>query len=71
MKAGLQSGNELEWLRTLARPDLFLDQEWVLDFEDGKAIAAARKKRYSLIARIQREHNAAAVMLLRRTPADP
>ena len=67
LRAGLQSGNELEWVRTLARPDLFLDQEWVLDFEDGKAVAAARKKGgYSIVSRIPREHNATAVVLMRR-----
>ena len=69
LRAGLQSGNELEWLRTIARPDLFLDQDWVLDFEDGKAALAARKRGgYTAIARISREHNAPAVLLLRRDP---
>ena len=66
LSATLQSGNQLEWERTLARPDLFLEQAWVLDFEDGKAVAAARKRHYQTIARIPREHNAAAVVLLRR-----
>ena len=71
LQAGLQSGNELEWLRTLARPDLFLDQEWVLDFEDGKAVGAARKRPYAIAARIGREHNAAAVVLLHRKLVEP
>ena len=66
LSAGLQSGNELEWLRTLARPDLFLDQEWVLDFEDGPAIRAARKRRYKLAGKIPRERGSAAVVLLHR-----
>ena len=68
LRAGLQSGNELEWVRTLARPDLFLDQDWVLDFEDGKAAAAANARRnYKTFARIPREHNAPAVVLLYRS----
>ena len=71
LRAGLQSGNELEWIRTLARPDLFLDQDWVLDFEDGKAVAAARKKPYRLIAKIRREYNATAVVLLHSSPKEP
>ena len=72
LRATLQSGNELEWVRTLARPDLFLNQAWVLDFEDGKAAEAARKRHYKMVAQIPRAHNAAAVVLLRRTtPSEP
>ena len=62
----LQSGNEIEWLGTLARPDLLLNEEWVLDFEDGKAAAAARKRSYRTFARIDRAHQAPAVELFRR-----
>jgi hypothetical protein len=71
LKAGLQSGNELEWIATLARPDLFLDQDWVLDFEDGNAARAAlavKEPGYTVAARIARDHNAPAVVLLRRNP---
>lgn len=66
LRAGLQSGNELEWVRTLARPDLFLDQEWILDFEDGPAAAAAGRSNYATFMRIPRAHNASAVVLFRR-----
>lgn len=73
LRAGLQSGNQLEWLRTIARPDLFLDQDWVLDFEDGPAASAARRLRnpgYTVVSRIPRLHKEAAVVLLRRNPPD-
>ena len=63
LRATLQSGNQLEWERTLARPDLFLTQAWVLDFEDGKAASAARKRHYRVVARVRREHNASPVLL--------
>jgi hypothetical protein len=66
-RATIHDGNELDWLRTLARPDLYLDAEWVLDFSDGKAALAAGK-RFEVFARIPRG-KASAVLLLRRKPA--
>ena len=66
LRSTLQSGNELEWLRTLARPDLFLNEAWVLDFDDGKGATAARKQHYKTIALIPRDKGAPAVVLFRR-----
>ena len=72
LSATLQSGNQLEWERTLARPDLFLEQAWVLDFEDGKAASAARKRHYRVVSKLSREHNASTVVLFRRAnPSEP
>ena len=66
LRLGIQSGNRLEWERVISRPDLFLDQEWVLDFADGKAASAARKRRYETFSQIPRAHKAPAVVLMRR-----
>lgn len=66
LRVTLYDGNELEWLRTLARPDLFLNQQWVLDFADGKAVQAARRGRWQLAAEVKRRQAEPSVLLLRR-----
>ena len=64
----LQDGNQLHWLSTIARPDLFLNTEWVLDFADGPVAKAVKAtgKRYEIFASVSRGRQTSPVLLFRR-----
>ena len=50
LKEALHDGDRLRWEATIARPDLFLNQQWVLCFEgDALSRATQRSGRYRLV----------------------
>ncbi len=57
LRETLHEGNELDWYRTVARPDLFLKEKWVITFSDGAIAKALVKEPYDKVAAFQVLHS--------------
>lgn len=68
LRETLHDGNELNWIRTEARPDLFLKEKWVITFSDSALAKAVAKLPYEKAAvfPVPKDSTGKAVLIFRR-----
>jgi hypothetical protein len=66
LRETMQEGNELQWYSTLARPDLFLRETWVIAFAGSPVAKAMAKMPYEAAATFDTGGHGPSVIVFRR-----